>query len=115
MLDFLYRASFFLYEISFTFFALALALCGWSMFRINRALRQPAFWILPGLSSFLLLACAYIHFYVYHRISPQYLLTASRDLLIQMYVLKTISMFAILAAGIGLIISSGLFLRQARR
>jgi len=110
----LYRASFFLYEISFLLFAGTLAYAAWSGFRINRALRQPAYWVWPGVGAVLLSVCAWSHFHVYHRLSPQYLVSASPDLLIQMYILKTVSMAAIFATGAGLAVSGWLYLRRIR-
>ncbi len=112
MLDSLYRASFFLYEIGFILLAIALWIYSRSLYKLNQALRQPSFWFWPALGALLLIICASNHFYVYYWLSPQYLRYESRPLLILMYILKTVSMGSILIAGLALAVSNLLYLRR---
>ncbi|MCD4812664.1 hypothetical protein K8S19_03105 [bacterium] len=110
--DFFYRASFYLYEISFLMLAAALFYNSISMWKINRALKHPPYWIWSAAGAVLLAVCAINHFHVYHHLSPQYLKSAAQDLLIRMYVLKTVSMFCILGAGIFLGLSNFLYIQK---
>ncbi|MCK5218466.1 hypothetical protein KAR10_03015 [bacterium] len=112
MLDILYRASFFLYEIGFMLLAVALWIYSRSMRKLNQTLRQPVFWIWPAIGALLLAICASNHFFVYYWLSPQYLRSESRHLLILMYVFKTVSMGNILIAGLALAVSNLLYLRR---
>ncbi len=112
MLSILYRASFFLYEISFCLFALALFYHGTVLQQLARAFRLPALAWLSYLAGVLLLVCAGIHFYVYHSLSPQYMQTGSLDQLLQMYALKTVSMFSILIAGLALSLGNSFYLKK---
>jgi hypothetical protein len=115
MLQTLYRASFFLYEISFLMLALAVGTEGEIMRRLARTLRLPPFWILPACSAVLLLGCALLHFYVYHLLLPQYLVSGSRTELLLMYQLKTVSMGSILLAGAALALGCGWYLKRTTR
>ena len=74
------------------------------MRKINRALKHPPYWVWIALGTLLLVLCVLNHFYVYHHLSPLYLRQSSQEVLIAMYVLKTVSMFFILAAGLFLIL-----------
>jgi hypothetical protein len=115
MLQILYRASFFLYELSFLAFAAALVVQAGLMQRLGRVLRLPAFWLGPAAGAVLMLACALLHFYAYHFLSPQYLASGSRELLFQMYTLKTLSMSGILLAGLSLLLGARAYLRATTR
>jgi len=115
MINILYRASFFFYEISFLLFAVALWYNSFSMRKINQALRQPPYWIWSAIGAALLMMCAFNHYYVYHHISPRYLQNNSYDLLIRMYIFKTLSMFYILGAGFALTLSNFLYLRRIQK
>lgn len=112
MLQTLYRASFFLYEISFLLLALALGTQSELMRKLTRTLHLPPYWVLPAAGSVLLLFCALTHFYVYHFISPRYLATALHKDLLLMYVLKTVSMVSILLAGACLAAGCGFYLKK---
>ena len=101
-LDWIYRASFLLYEISFLLFALGLGLYGEAQRRLTRALQLPSVWWLSSAAAVLMLACALLHFYVYHHLSPRYLTGGDHDLLLQMYLLKSLSMLSIFLAGAAL-------------
>ncbi|MBN1595507.1 hypothetical protein JW933_06240 [candidate division FCPU426 bacterium] len=114
MANILYRASFFLYEISFVLFALALWYHSMSLRKINRALHQPPYWLWPAVGSVFLLLTAFNHYFVYHYISPFYMQTHSYALLIRMYVLKTVSMGCILAAGLTLLIGNLMYIRRIK-
>jgi len=115
MLQLLYRASFFLYELGFIGLALALGTQGVLMRRLTRTLRLPPYWLLPSASGCLLLFCALIHFYVYHFLSPQYLLSGAREQLLWMYTLKTISMSCIFVSGLALLLGGRAYLRATTR
>lgn len=115
MLQFLYRASFFLYELSFLALALALALQAGMMGRLGRALRLPPYWLGPAAGAGLMAACAVLHFYVYHTLSPAYLASSSHLLLLRMYGLKTLSMLSVLFAGVALLIGAWAYLRDTSR
>jgi len=112
MLQYLYRGSFFLYEIGFILFALALGTQGELLRKLTRTLRLPPYWIFCSLSAVLMLLCALIHFYVYHYLSPQYLLSVSQEKLLLMYWLKTVSMGSIFIAGVSLVLGCGLYLKK---
>ena len=115
MLDLLYRASFFLYEVSFIMFAWLLGTYGESLRRLSRSLHQPPYWIFTAFSSLLMLGCAVLHFYVYHFLSPQYLQTGTHEQLILMYILKFVSMASIFMAGLALALGNGLYLKTISR
>jgi hypothetical protein len=115
MLQILYRASFFLYELSFLAFAAALAVQAGLMRRLGRTLRLPPFWLGPAAAAVLMLACALLHFYAYHVLSPEYLASGSRGLLFQMYALKTLSMSGVLLAGLSLVLGAGAYQRATTR
>jgi hypothetical protein len=108
----LYRASFFLYEISFILFAVALFYQGAVLGTLTRALKLAPLGWLAHAAGVLLLFCAFIHFYVYHFLSPLYLQTGSADQLFFMYALKTLSMAGIFLAGVALAVGNGLYLRK---
>lgn len=112
MLDVLYRASFFLYEVSFLLFAAALVYHSLSVRKIALALKQPPYWIGSAVGAAALVLCAFNHYYVYHFLSPQYLQNESRELLVRMYQYKTWSMIYVLAAGAGLIASVYPYVRR---
>ncbi|NTV53289.1 MAG: hypothetical protein HGA76_09805 [Candidatus Firestonebacteria bacterium] len=112
MLSILYRASFYSYEISFLIFAAALFYHGAVLGILTRALKLPDWGWLAHLAGALLLLCALIHFYVYHSLSPQYMLTGSANQLLLMYLLKTFSMAGVLLAGAALVIGNGLYLKR---
>ncbi len=112
MLQLLYRASFFLYEISFILFALALGSYSESLRKITRAWRLGPYWLCPVCASLLMLLCALMHFYVYHFLSPRYLQTGAHEQLLLMYLLKTISMLSIFLAGACLLLGNGMFLKK---
>lgn len=95
-----YRASFYLYELSFMVFGLSLVYAAMSFRKINMALKHPPLWLGPFVAGILLVLCAINHFVVYHFLSPQYMVSQSKDLLITMYLFKTISMASILIAGL---------------
>ncbi len=115
MLQILYRASFFLYELSFVGFAAALVLQAVLMRRLGRVLRLGAYWLGPAVAAVLMLGCAGLHFYVYHFLSPDYLASGAHPLLLQMYALKTLSMLAVLFAGLSLLLGAGAYLRATTR
>jgi hypothetical protein len=115
MLSLIYRASFFLYEISFLLLAFALAVYGESWRRLTRALHQPAYWVLAWVGALGMVLCAVVHFYVYHDLSPQYLVSGDHEQLMLMYLLKTISMVSIFLTGLLLILGSVLYLRRISR
>ncbi len=112
MLSALYRASFFLYEISFLLFAIALWYNSLSLRKINQALGHPPYWIFPAVGGVLLFMCAFNHYWAYHHLSPQYLQNEAHYLLIRMYVFKTLSMLYILVAGAGLGIGNYLYYQK---
>lgn len=105
MQGFFYRASFYLYEISFIIFGFAMMYAGWALRKINQSMSHPPIWIGPVIGGFLLSICALNHFVVYHFLSPQYMISQSQDLLIMMYIFKTISMASVLVAGSCLVLS----------
>jgi hypothetical protein len=115
MLQILYRASFFLYELSFLGFAVALAVQSGLMRRLGRVLRLPPYWWGPAVGSVLMLVCALLHFYVYHFLSPEYLAANSRTVLLQMYALKTASMASVLLSGLSLLLGARAYLRATTR
>jgi hypothetical protein len=112
MLDVLYRASFFLYEVSFLLFAAALLYHGLAARKIALALKQPPHWIGAVVGAAALVLCAFNHYYVYHFLSPLYLQNESRELLVRMYQYKTWSMIYVLAAGLGLMASTYAYVRR---
>ncbi|MCK5241034.1 hypothetical protein KAR34_01160 [bacterium] len=111
----MYRASFFLYEVSFLLLAIALWYHSLSMRKINQALRQPPYWIWTAIGSAMLVMCAFNHYFVYHHISPVYMRNQSHDLLISMYIFKTLSMFYILGAGVSLVVSNLFYLNKTKQ
>jgi hypothetical protein len=115
MLQILYRASFFLYELSFLALAVALGIQSLLMRRLTLAIRLPPYWLACAASAGLLLVCAVIHFYVYYFLSPQYLLSGARAELLWMYTLKTVSMGSIFLAGAALLAGAGAYLRSTTR
>lgn len=110
MADFLYQASFFLYEIGFLLLALALVAQAEVSRRLTRILRLPPVWIFSLAAAGLLLLCAGIHFYAYHALSPRYLSSGAQDLLVTMYALKMISMCSLFLAGTGFLLGIGWYL-----
>jgi hypothetical protein len=108
----LYRASFFLYEISFLLFAAALFAHGRTLGTLTRALHLPPLGWLAHAAGALLVFCAFTHFYVYHFLSPQYLQTGSSDQLLLMYALKTLSMIGIFLAGAVLAVGNAVYLKK---
>jgi hypothetical protein len=108
----LYRASFFLYEISFLLFAAALFYQGTALGTLTKALKLPRLGWLAHLAGGWLVICAFTHFYVYHFLSPQYLQTGSADQLVLMYALKTFSMVGIFLAGVALVVGNGVYLMK---
>lgn len=101
----IYRASFYLYELSFLTFGVALLFAGLAYRKIIQSLHYPPFWIALMAGAVLLWICAINHFIVYHYLSPQYLANQSQDILILMYVFKTISISCVFLAGLGLLLS----------
>lgn len=112
MQDILYRASFYLYELSFIVFGFALVFAGQGYRKINQALHHPPVWLVLMIAGVLLWGCAVDHFIVYHFLSPQYLLKQSHELLISMYIFKTISMASIFIAGLSLLFSFGWYWKK---
>lgn len=108
----IYRASFFLYEISFLLFAVALFFYGGALGKLTQALKLPPLGYLAHTAGVFLLFCAATHFYVYHFLSPQYLQTGASDQLVLMYALKTLSMVGIFLAGLALAVGNGVYLKK---
>jgi hypothetical protein len=108
----LYRASFYLYEIGFLLFAIALFYNGSAMGRVTRAFRLLPFGWMAYLAGALMTVCAGLHFYVYHTLSPQYMQSGSTEQLILMYSLKTFSMLSVLAGGAALLLGNWLYLKK---
>lgn len=100
MQNFIYHASFYLYEISFIVFGLALIYGSLAYRKINQAMQHPPMWLGPLIAGILLCLCAINHFVVYRFLSPLYMLNQSHQLLIIMYVFKTISMASVLVSGV---------------
>jgi hypothetical protein len=112
MINLFYRASFFLYEISFILFSVALFFQGVLLNRLARALKIPRVGIFPLSASVLFFLCAATHFYVYHFLSPQYMQTNSFQLLLLMYSLKTFTMISIFVAGICIFLGNAFYLKK---
>jgi hypothetical protein len=115
LLQYLFSGSFFLYEISFFAFAVALIAQGFSLGRLERALHLPPFHLGCHVAGVLLGVCAALHYVVYRFLSPQYLISGAQTILLWMYRLKTISMLCVFFAGLFVVVVHGLYLSKTTR